>query len=119
MSRAWKDLERRVCRALGGERSGPTGGSDCVHTPYAVEVKRSTRPGPPVLAKWIQQARTQGQNEGKPWILVTAGHYDRRPVATVDFLWLVEQLGGRVEYMETTEVPAPPVPVPDTGEDDE
>jgi hypothetical protein len=40
---AWKDLERRVCRALGGERTGPGGGSDCVYTEFSVEVKRSKR----------------------------------------------------------------------------
>jgi len=83
--------------------------------PLAVEVKRSSRHGPPVLAKWIQQARTQGQNEKKPWLLVVAGHYDRSPVAVVDFGVFLALWNARSEDM--TEVPAPPVPVPDTGED--
>ena len=46
---AWKDLERRVCRALGGVRRGPLGrgSSDCVGSvPFAVEVKRSSSPRP-------------------------------------------------------------------------
>ena len=84
---AWKDLERRVCRALGGERRGPTGRelSDCVDVPYAVEVKRSSRPGPPVLSKWILQARASGDREGLPWLVVVAGHNDRRPIVALDF----------------------------------
>jgi len=88
---AWKDLERRVCAALGGRRGGNTGQphSDCVGVPYAVEVKRSSRPGPPVLSNWIVQARHQGRIEGKPWLVVVAGHNDRRPVACLDFAELV------------------------------
>lgn len=85
---AWKDLERRICRALGGERRGPTGNtlSDCTDdVPYAVQVKRSRRPGPPVLAKWILQAREQGRREKKSWMVVTAGHNDRKPIITMDF----------------------------------
>lgn len=82
-----KDLERRVCRALGGQRRGNTGhgGSDCVDVPFAVEVKRSSRPGPPVLSKWVLQAREQSRREDLPWLLVVAGHNDRRPVAVLDF----------------------------------
>lgn len=84
---AWKDLERRVCVALGGRRAGPIGAavSDCVGVPYSVECKRSSRPGPPVLAKWVLQAREQGRREGLPWLLVVAGHRDRRPIVTMDF----------------------------------
>ncbi len=93
MGAAWKDLERRICHALGGRRGGPTGSatSDCVNTPFAVEVKRSSRPGPPVLSKWIVQARAQARAEGKPWLVVVAGHNDRRPVACLDF-WEFAQL---------------------------
>jgi hypothetical protein len=84
---AWKDLERRVCRDLGGERRGPVGRdmSDCVGIPYAVEVKRSSRAGPPVLSAWVQQAKEQGAREGLPWLLVVAGHGDRRPIVCRDF----------------------------------
>src|SRR5262245_64774745 len=97
-SSAWKDLERRVCQALGGRRGGPTGAavSDCVNTPFAVECKRSARPGPPVLAKWILQAKSQGRKEHRPWIMVTAGHHDRRPTVSLDFgvfLQLAQQAG--------------------------
>jgi hypothetical protein len=86
MSAAWKDLERRVCVLLGGRRGGPTGAetSDCVGTPFAVEVKRSSRAGPPILSRWVLQAKTNGRREGRPWLLVVAGHNDRRPIACLD-----------------------------------
>lgn len=92
MSAAWKDLERRVCRALGGHRAGPTGTatSDCANVPFAVEIKRSVRPGPPVLAKWIVQARAAAKRERLPWLVVVAGHNDRRPIVALDFWEFVE-----------------------------
>lgn len=87
---AWKALERRVCAELGGRRGGPLGAavSDCVGTPYAVEVKRSKRRC--VLARWIEQAEAQGRREGRPWLLVVAGHGDRHPFAVVDFRLLAD-----------------------------
>jgi hypothetical protein len=100
LSAAWKDLERRVCRALGGQRAGPTGAtSDCVSTPFAVECKRSSRPGPPVLSKWILQAKAQGKRERRPWLVVVAGHNDRNPVVTLDFWQFVSlcQAAGLIE----------------------
>lgn len=91
-----KDLERRVCRALGGERRGNTGrgGSDCVDVPFAVEVKRSSRPGPPVLSNWVMQAREQGRREELPWLVVVAGHNDRRPIVAMDFAEFVRLAVG-------------------------
>jgi hypothetical protein len=93
MSNAWKGLERRVCRALGGQRAGPMGRhhSDCTSdVPFAVEVKRSQRLGPPVLAKWIQQARRQSKQEHKPWLVVVAGHNDAHPIVAMEFDTFVE-----------------------------
>lgn len=100
MSTAWKALELRICRALGGRRGGPTGSntSDCVNVPFAVEIKRSSRPGPPVLSKWILQARQQSKRERKPWLVVVAGHNDRRPIIAMDF-WAFAQIAqeaGRI-----------------------
>lgn len=97
-SQAWKDFERRVCKALGGRRAGPVGASvsDCVGVPFSVEIKRSSRPGPPVLSAWIQQARDQGRREGKPWLIVVGGHFDRRPIVALDlgqFLLIARQAG--------------------------
>jgi hypothetical protein len=72
--------------------------SDCVNVPFAVEIKRSSRPGPPVLSKWILQAKAQSKREQKPWLIVVAGHNDRRPIITMDF-WAFAQLAqeaGRI-----------------------
>jgi len=103
MSAAWKALERRICMALGGRRAGPMGAavSDCVNVPFAVEIKRSSRPGPPVLSMWIEQARAQGKRENRPWLVVVAGHNDRRPVVAMDF-WEFAQIAQRAGM-----IPAP------------
>lgn len=87
---AWKDHERRVARALGGERSGPLGRhqSDAVGTPFAVECKRTTRYS--LRRAWIEQARRQSKDEGKPWLLVVAEHGDRVPIVVLDFRHFVE-----------------------------
>ena len=92
MSAAWKDLERRVCALLGGRRGGHSGESviDCVKTPIADEVKRTTRPGPPYLSKRVLQAKTNGRREGRPWLVVVAGHNDRRPIACLDLYEFAE-----------------------------
>lgn len=101
---AWKDLERRVCAALGGRRAGPIGAavSDCVNTPWAVEIKRSSRPGPPVLAAWIIQARTQARRENKPWLVVVAGHNDRKPIVTLELYQFIRlaQLAGLIDTID-------------------
>ena len=105
---AWKDLERRVCRALGGQRGGPQGAavSDCINVPFGVEIKRSSRPGPPVLTAWITQARQQGKREHKPWLVVVAGHNDRQPVVALDF-WAFAEICQRAGLIPT------PLPVED------
>lgn len=88
---AWKDLERRVARALGGERSGPLGryGSDVRGAPFSVECKRTTRYG--LRHSWIEQARRQSRDEGKPWLLVVSEHNDRRPIVVLDF-WVFAEI---------------------------
>lgn len=87
---AWKDLERRVARALGGERSGPLGrhGSDATGTSFAVECKRTTRYG--LRRSWIEQARRQSKDEGRPWLLVVSEHADKRPIVVLDFWTFAE-----------------------------
>jgi hypothetical protein len=90
---AWKDLERRACRSLGYERRGPMGKglSDCEQAcPWAVEVKRSKRGA--IETAWLEQAKRQGKDEGKPWLLVVAGHNDRDPTVTLSFRALLELL---------------------------
>jgi hypothetical protein len=86
---AWKDHERRIARALGGERSGPLGrhGSDATGTSFAVECKRTVRYC--LKRAWIEQARRQAKAEGLPWLLVIAEHHDPRPIVVMDFAALV------------------------------
>lgn len=94
---AWKDWERRAARALGGERSGPLGkhGSDAQGTAVALECKRTTRYQ--LRATWVEQARRQSVQEGRPWVLAISEHGDRRPIAVVDFYWLCELLNAAME----------------------
>jgi hypothetical protein len=91
-SKAWKDFERRAARALGGERSGPLGRhhSDAIGTAVALEAKYTTRYS--LRATWIEQARRQSKDEGKPWLLAISQHNDPRPIAVVDFHWLADLL---------------------------
>jgi hypothetical protein len=81
---AWKDFERRVCRKLGGRRHGNYGQavSDCVGIPWSTEIKRSKQGC--VLTSWLTQAKRQSRNEGKPWLLVVGGHFDRHPTVTLE-----------------------------------
>lgn len=93
---AWKQLERRVARALGGTRTGPAGQaiSDITGTQWSVEVKRCKREA--VYAAWIAQAREQGKRERKPWLLVVGRHNDRAPICVLpfaDFLDLARDAG--------------------------
>ena len=93
---AWKDLERRVCRALGADRRPSMGAGgyargsdDDGSAPFSVECKRTQRYG--LRRSWIEQARRNGRADGRPWLLVIAEHGDRRPIAVVDF-WAFAQL---------------------------
>ena len=97
---AWKDLERRVARALGGERSGPLGrhGSDVRDAPFSVECKRTTRYG--LRRAWIEQARRQSRDEGKPWLLVVSEHSDRKPIVVLDF-WTFAEIAQDAGLIET------------------
>jgi len=104
---AWKDLERRVCRALGAERRPSVGaagwaqGSDDDGTaPFSVETKRTTRYQ--LRRAWIEQARRHGRGSQRPWLLVIAEHRDRDPIVVLDF-WAFVQLAheaGRLAVLE-------------------
>jgi hypothetical protein len=80
---AWKDLERRVAKALGGHRNGPNPGSDVIGTPYSVECKRTTRYC--LRRSWIEQARRQSKRDRRPWLLVISEHNDRQPIVVLNF----------------------------------
>jgi hypothetical protein len=97
---AWKDLERRVARALGGERSGPLGrySSDAQGTAFAVECKRTTRYS--LRRSWIEQARRQSKGEHRPWLLVVSEHNDRRPIVVMDF-WAFAEIAQTAGLIPT------------------
>lgn len=105
---AWKDLERRVCRALGAERrpsTGPNGwaqgSDDDGSAPFSIECKRTTRYS--LRHSWIEQARRQGKADERPWLLVVAEHNDRRPLAVLDF-WVFAELVQRVGLIGEIEI---------------
>lgn len=116
---AWKDLERRVSRALGAERAGPRGrhgADDDGSAPFSVECKRTTRYS--LRRAWIEQARRQAKADGRPWLLVVSEHHDSRPLAVIDFWTLVElaQRAGIIEEIEVTvERPTAQKEDPDCG----
>jgi len=110
---AWKDLERRVCRALGAERrpsvgaSGwATGSDDDGTAPFSVECKRTTRYS--LRRSWIEQARRNGKLDGRPWLLVVSEHNDRRPIAVMDF-WALAELAQKAGLIGTVQVDEPEV----------
>jgi hypothetical protein len=65
-------------------------GSDCSGTPFAIEVKRTKGRVPE--GAMIAQAERQGRAERKPWVLVVAGHNDRKPIATLELSVLLSAL---------------------------
>jgi hypothetical protein len=82
---AWKRVELRVSRALGGERRGQTRRCerDCASVPWSVNVERSRRGT--LERRWIDEAIGLGLRERLPWLLVVARHDDRAPVIVLLF----------------------------------
>jgi len=100
--------------ALGGRRAGPIGAavSDIVNVPWSVECKRSKRRVPE--GRWIDQARDQGRREGRPWLLVVAGHNDRAPIAVLEFAEFVDlaRAAGRIGCPAPVELERSRVTIP-------
>jgi hypothetical protein len=141
-STAWKDLERRVCRALGAERRpsiGPRGwargSDDDGSSPFSVEVKRTKRLA--LRGAWVAQARRQGKADGRPWVLAIGVHSSPRVVVCLDLYDLAQlaQEAGRLGelHLEASETedgmseqqdeprpptePEPEAPQPDQGDE--
>jgi hypothetical protein len=87
-SQSWKQFEDRVCVALGGRRFLGNRGSGVPdsdeNVPFALEAKHGYARFQ-LREKWIEQARRNAKASGKPWLLVQAPKYSRRPVVTLDF----------------------------------
>ena len=107
MSQAWKQLEDRVARALGGRRvlgnRGRASGSDCdERVPFSVELKHGFQRYQ-LRGDWIEQARRNARKEGRPWLLVQSLKGSQRPIVTTDF-WLFAELAQRAGLIGTVEV---------------
>ena len=63
--------------------AGPEASDDDGTGPFSVEVKRTSRYQ--LRRAWVDQARRQSKDDGRPWLLVIAEHGERKPVAVVDF----------------------------------
>lgn len=80
-----KQEERRIAELFGTNRRGIMGlsGSDASsECPISIECKNSGRNG--IYARWIDQAREQGQKEKKPWILTVRRKGDHKFTVTCD-----------------------------------
>jgi hypothetical protein len=55
----------------------------------------------------IAQAERQGRAEGKDWLLVVAGHGDRRPIVTLE-LGVLLQMWRKARLLEESLATAPP-----------
>ena len=89
---AWKALELRICRAWGGQRTGPVGrdGPDCTGTPLAIQVKRTSSTTGGIRGDWINQAKRDGKRAGQPWLLVVGTPGSPKQTAVCDHEWLLE-----------------------------
>jgi hypothetical protein len=79
---AWKDLERRKCRDLGGRRRGQVvgtgwarGSDDDGSLPVSLQCKYTTRYQ--LRRSWVEQARVDAKADGRPWVLAIDEHNDR------------------------------------------
>ena len=81
---AWKDLERSVMAALGTRRRGQItqGGwaKGCGRRRHRPLLSRSQEDQRYQLRRaWVDQARRQSKDDGRPWLLVIAEHGERNP----------------------------------------
>lgn len=101
--RTWKAHERRKCRDLGGERKpqiseqGYATGSDGVGLPVSLECKYTARYQ--LRRSWIEQARRNGKDERKPWVIALDEHNDHSSgLAVMPWPFFVELMyaAGRI-----------------------
>jgi hypothetical protein len=115
VSNAWKALERRKCRDLGGERRGQIGpggtwsrGSDDSGTlPISLQVKRTKRYM--LRRSWIEQARRDAKEDGRGWWVIAQDEHNDRygglatmpwPLAVELINWYFGEGRERVERFE-------------------
>lgn len=96
---AWKTVQRKIARQWGfttGAHRGEKGSDGRGEGPVALEVKRTK--GGCVRTAHVDQAKAQGREEGRPWVLVVCDHNDRHPIAVVDHWWLLD-LAAKAELI--------------------
>jgi len=102
---AWKRYEDDCAAALGGRRVLGNRGSGVPDSdervPFALECKLGYERFQ-LRDKWIEQARQNAQESGKPWAIVQRPKYARRSVVTLDFAAFVEiaERAGLIERSE-------------------
>ena len=82
MSQHWKNIERKKCRDMGGQRKGQIGpdgysqGSDDDGSIWcSLEVKYVNRYT--LRQSWIDQARRNGEHDGRPWVIAMEQRRDK------------------------------------------
>ena len=82
MSQHWKNIERKKCRDMGGQRKGQVGaggysrGSDDDGSIWcSLEVKYVSRYT--LRHSWIEQARRNGADDGRPWVIAMQERFDK------------------------------------------
>ena len=98
-------FEDKISKQLGGRRTLGNRGTGVPdsdeNVPFAVEAKHGY--GRFQLREaWIAQARRNAQASGKPWLIVQAPKYARRPIVTLDFFVFAEiaQRAGLIGEVE-------------------
>jgi hypothetical protein len=117
---AWKDLERRKCRDMGGNRRpsiGPDGwarGSDDDGSLWCyLEAKYVSRYG--LRRSWVEKARRESKAEQRPWVIAIDEHNDRHSgIAVTGWLTLVQLAheAGRIPLPAGKDSPPPATPGP-------
>ena len=90
---AWKHLERRVARAIGGRRVGHLGGADVIAPGLSIECKYRAS-----LPQWLTDAMSQAvrHSDGLPAAVVVGLHGQR-----VDDCLVVMRFGDWVDTHTT------------------
>lgn len=71
--KTWKQVERKICKSLGGERTPLSGFSsrhthgDCINVPEYVEIKHREKI---VFLKAFKESEEKAKKEGKPLLFI-------------------------------------------------
>ena len=93
--KSWKNVERFVCRALGGDRRGANTGfgtvgegkSDCVGVDASVEVKLNARPSFQFMVDACKQAEDAREESWHPAFAVIKKKGSKKKDTLVCFRW--------------------------------